>query len=181
MCNPDLKPFQTYLNTFSAGGSDPDLIWVDGQSEGLGCIGLAPNIENYMNFSEARNFCTSKGYRFVEIYDQNQQDFIKDLATKHPPSSKYGGYWIGLKRIEATYLGEKNTWKWLDCDVVAEFTSWRYDNGNYYGDAGIYVYLYKPRSYAWNTAKASTKANPLCQVFPSDQHPKPCSGKYKNF
>ena len=89
-----------YLDLCSLNGlNDPDLTWFDGHNQGLGCIGLAPNIENYMNFSEARNFCTSKGYRFVEIYDQNQQNFIVEKCKEiGGPSGNAKGFWLGLKR-----------------------------------------------------------------------------------
>ena len=153
MCNPDLKPFQTYLNTFSAGGSDPDLIWIDGQSQGLGCIGLAPKFA--MNFSEAVSFCDSIGMRIVDIYGENQNNFIKELVTSNPPDSTFAptmGYWIGLERVEDTYQGtwngtntvSTNTWKWNNCDFVVKFTSWS-NEGNYYenyGDDNIHAIMH---------------------------------------
>ena len=185
MCNPDLKPFQTYLNTFSAGGSDPDLIWVDGQSEGLGCIGLAPKFP--MTFSEAVSFCDSIGMRFVEIYGENQNNFIKELVNNNPPDNNMGyanmGYWIGLERVEDTYQGTwngtntvpSNTWKWnadkSNCDVVAKFTSWPDYFGNY-GDDNIHAYMLSSGSplvaQGWNTADDFDTASPLCQVFPDE-------------
>ena len=181
MCNPDLKPFQTYLNTFSAGGSDPDLIWIDGQSQGLGCIGLAPKFA--MNFSEAVSFCDSIGMRFVQIYGENQNNFIKELVTSNPPDSTFAptmGYWIGLERVEDTYQGiwngtntvSTNTWKWNNCDFVVKFTSWS-NEGNYYenyGDDNIHAYMissgYPRVALDWNTADDIITASPLCQVFP---------------
>ena len=192
MCNPDLKPFQTYLNTFSAGGSDPDLKWFDGQSQGLGCIGLAPKM--YMNYTEAYYFCNSKSMRLVEIYGENQNNFIKELVTNNPPDNNMGyanmGYWIGLERVEDTYQGTwngtntvpSNTWKWnadkSNCDVVAKFTSWS-DTGNYYGnwpydnmDDNIHAYMFVSGSplvaLDWNTADDIVTASPLCQVFPDE-------------
>merc|ERR1711874_921131 len=71
-----------------------------GQSQGLGCIGLGPKM--YMNYTEAYNFCNSKSMRLVEIYGENQNNFIKDLTANNPQDSYYGptfGYWIDLVHI----------------------------------------------------------------------------------
>ena len=140
----------TYLN-YSNNVSKESIKWFDGQSLGLGCIGLAPNLS--MNFSEAVSFCDSVGMRFVTIYGENQNNFIKELVTNNPPDSTFFanmGYWIGLERVEDTYQGTwngtntvpSNTWKWnadkSNCDVVAKFTSWPDYFGNY-GDDNIEV------------------------------------------
>ena len=175
-----MDALRTYLN-YSNNVSKESLKWFDGQSLGLGCIGLAPNLS--MNFSEAVSFCDSVGMRFVTIYGENQNNFIKELVTSNPPDSTFAptmGYWIGLERVEDTYQGiwngtntvSTNTWKWINCGFVVKFTSWS-NEGNYYenyGDDNIHAYMissgYPRVALDWNAADDSITASPLCQVFP---------------
>ena len=135
-----------------------------------------------MKFSEAASFCESRHMRLVEIYGENQNNFIKDLATNHPPDTSESwsfGYWIGLKRVEDIYLGNTsmstNTWKWnamkLNCDVDAKFTSFDsyFCDLFYLGNAGIHAYI---GENGWCNALDYKKfANPLCQVFPEAPSP----------
>ena len=124
-------------------------------------IGLAPNIENYMNFSEARNFCTSKGYRFVEIYDQNQQDFIAEKCTDiRPGPLSNDGFWIGLKRTQGT-----STWKWLDSDAIPEFTAWGGGEPHEGPNSDLLAFLHEVYGYKWVDMKksANIQGKPICQ------------------
>ena len=47
----------------------------------------------------------------VEIFDQNQQDFIKQKAQQI--GEDFWNFWIGLKRV-----GSSTIWKWIDSNQV---------------------------------------------------------------
>ena len=64
---------------------------------------------------EAETYCTSRGYHLVEIFNQDQQDFI----AKEAENIGTGPFWIGLKR-----LGGVSTWKWIHSKKIPQFTSW---------------------------------------------------------
>ena len=67
---------------------DPDIDWFNGHHLGFGCIGL---VKTAMPSSEAENYCVSRGYRLVEIYDQNQQNFIVEKCKAHLEMQKVFG------------------------------------------------------------------------------------------
>ena len=50
-----------------------------------------------MKSPEAESYCVSRGYRLVEIYNQNQNDFIVEKCTDIG-SGTGQGFWIGLKQ-----------------------------------------------------------------------------------
>ena len=61
---------------------DLDIVWFDAHHLNFGCIGL---VKKEMNSEDAEKFCVSRGYHLVEIYDQNQRDFIVDKCTEIGP------------------------------------------------------------------------------------------------
>ena len=103
----------------------------------------------------AETYCTSRGYHLVEIFNQNQQDFIEQEAKN------IGGYfWIGLKRQGAS------TWKWLHSKKVPQFTSWNSGSpGN--GNENRLANLHSGLNYKWidwgSGNPSSAKFYPLCQ------------------
>ena len=104
----------TFFVLYAAFGSeicssleDPDIEWFDAKHLQFGCIGF---VKTEMKSPEAEKYCASRGYRLVEIYNQNQQDFIAEKCTEiRPGPLSNDGFWIGLKRMQGT-----STWKWLD-------------------------------------------------------------------
>ena len=113
-----------------------------------------------MKSPEAETYCVSRGYRLVEIYDQNQQDFIVDKATGIGSVSGSYGYWIGLKRIQGT-----STWKWIDSDVIPEFTAWG-PNHPKDSNAELLALSYNALNYKWATFTYHNthNNNPICQL-----------------
>ena len=112
-----------------------------------------------MKSPEAEKYCASRGYRLVEIYNQNQQDFIAEKCTEIAGTGPREHFWIGLKRTNGT-----STWKWLDSDVIPEFSAWGFsepDNENSELLATVVeVYGYKWADFGdhnyWN-------CKPICQ------------------
>ena len=78
--------------------------WIDGTQYDLGCLGF---VKSKQLSKDAETFCTSLDSHLVEIYDQNQQDFIKQKAKQIGVD-----FWIGLKRVGSS------TWKWIDSNQV---------------------------------------------------------------
>ena len=143
--------------TDCSGLEDPDIDWFNGHHLGFGCIGL---VKTAMTSSEAENYCVSRGYRLVEIYDQNQQNFISEKCREiGGPSGNAKGFWLGLKRTPGT-----STWKWLDSKVIPEFTAWlpgEPHNGNY---SDLLAFAHSSLSYKWVDMNIKNSGgNPICQ------------------
>ena len=120
-----------------------------------------------MSSSEAENYCTSRGYRLVEIYDQDQQDFLHEYISL---ASSYGqlgsepenGYWIGLKRTGLS------TWKWLDSGLTPEYNAWKSPNQPSNGNADILATMYPEHDYKWvdldgDGSHSHRNCRPICQ------------------
>ena len=134
---------------------DPDIEWFDAQHLQFGCIGF---VKTEMKSPEAESYCVSRGYRLVEIYDQNHQDFIVEKCTDIGPGSSEG-FWIGLKRTSGT-----STWKWLDSDVTPEFTAWDFSQPNN-GNFELLANAYKVSYYKWGDLNEQNYyyCKPICQ------------------
>ena len=134
---------------------DPDIEWFDAQHLQFGCIGF---VKTEMKSPEAESYCVSRGYRLVEIYDQNHQDFIVEKCTDIGPGSSEG-FWIGLKRTSGT-----STWKWLDSDVTPEFTAWDFSQPNN-GNFELLANAYKVSYYKWGDLNKQNYyyCKPICQ------------------
>ena len=113
-----------------------------------------------MNSEDAEKFCVSRGYHLVEIYDQNQQDFIVDKCTEIGPGSSVKGFWIGLKRTQGT-----STWKWLDSDAIPEFTAWGGGEPHEGPNSDLLAFLHEVYGYKWVDMKKSANilGKPICQ------------------
>ena len=134
---------------------DPDIEWFDAQYLQFGCIGF---VKTEMKSPEAESYCVSRGYRLVEIYDQNHQDFIVEKCTDIG-SGTGQGFWIGLKRTIGT-----STWKWLNSDVMPEFTAWNLGEPHN-GDGDLLAIAYRDYGYKWvDFGLRNTNVNkPICQ------------------
>ena len=134
---------------------DLDIDWFDAKHLQFGCIGL---VKTEMKSSEAENYCVSRGYRLVEIYDQNQQDFMVEKCSEIVPSGL--GFWIGLKRTQGT-----STWKWLDSDIIPKFTAW--SGEPYNGDDELLAVAHKYHAYKWAEFNKPNyyNSNPICQIL----------------
>ena len=152
----------TFFVLYAAFGSeicssleDPDIEWFDAKHLQFGCIGF---VKTEMKSPEAESCCLSRGYRLVEIYDQNHQDFIVEKCTDIGPGSSEG-FWIGLKRTSGT-----STWKWLDSKVIPEFTAWlpgEPHNGKY---SDLLAFAHSSLSYKWVDMNIKNSGgNPICQ------------------
>ena len=114
-----------------------------------------------MKAPEAENYCGSRGYRLVEIYDQNQQNFIAENCANVSPAPGSGDdFWIGLKRIQGT-----STWKWLDSDIGPEFTAWGHDEPQNYNSDELLATVFAPFDYKWADIGPANNYNckPICQ------------------
>ena len=138
----------------SLGGSD--IKWFDAKDLQLGCIGF---VSLDISSSEAEVYCTSRGYRLVEIYDQNQQDFLKHKANNLGSASEKG-YWIGLKRTGSS------TWKWLDSGLTPVYNAWGKDQPHN-GYADKLANMYPNYDYKWVDLNAIVhkhrNCRPICQ------------------
>ena len=96
----------------------------------LGCLGFVKSRQPARN---AEAFCTSLGSHLVEIFNQDQQDFIKQKAEVIGEAEFNGGYWwIGLKREHFS-----STWKWIYSNQLPNYTSWaNREPHNYIGRNG---------------------------------------------
>ena len=161
---------KNYILTYQdcSGLEDPDLEWFDAQHLQFGCIGF---VKTKMKSSAAELYCLSKGYRLVEIYNQNQQDFLVQKCIKIDPARNHdGGFWIGLKRTQGTEI-----WKWLDSDVKPEFTAWGNSNPNN-GTSELLAAIYKSYGYKWVDFDKQDYYNdtPICQKM-SKKYQNDCS------
>ena len=136
---------------------DPDIEWFDAQHLQFGCIGFGWDVI-LMESSEAEKYCVSRGYRLVEIYNQNQQDFIAEKCTEIRPRPL--SFWIGLKRTQGT-----STWKWLDSGVVPEFTAWESGEPENGYNNELLANAYPRWGYKWADFKQHNfyKCKPICQ------------------
>ena len=145
--------YATFGSEICSSLEDPDIEWFDAKHLQFGCIGF---VKTEMKSPEAEKYCVSRGYRLVEIYDQSQQDFIEEKCAYVGPGEVF---WIGLKRTRGT-----SEWKWLDSDVIPEFSAWGFsepDNENSELLATVVeVYGYKWADFGdhnyWN-------CKPICQ------------------
>ena len=140
----------------------PYIDWFDAQHLQFGCIGFGWDVI-LMESSEAEKYCVSRGYRLVEIYNQNQQDFIVEKCTEIGPGSGEG-FWIGLERTEGT-----STWKWLDSGLIPEFTAWGSNQpGNNVANE-LLANAHFAAGYKWadllryNHTSAFPNCKPICQ------------------
>ena len=149
-----MKKYITYLDCSSL--EDPDIEWFDAKQLQFGCIGL---VKTEMKAPEAENYCGSRGYRLVEIYDKNQQDFIVEKCTVIGPGSGVG-FWIGLKRIQGT-----STWKWLDSDIGPEFTAWGHAEPQNYDSSDLLATVSALFDYKWADIGPANNydCKPICQ------------------
>ena len=91
--------------------------WIDGTHLDLGCLGY---VRSRLVARNAEEFCTSLDSHLVEIYNQDQQDFITQKAKQIRNETSYGGFWwIGLKRAR-----NSSTWKWIYSNQAPNYTSW---------------------------------------------------------
>ena len=143
--------------TDCSGLEDPDIDWFNGHHLGFGCIGL---VKTAMTSSEAENYCVSRGYRLVEIYDQNQQNFMVEKCREiGGPSGNAKGFWLGLKRTPGT-----STWKWLDSKVIPEFTAWRSGEPHNGKNSDLLAFAHSSLSYKWVDMNIKNSGgNPICQ------------------
>ena len=142
--------------------------WFDAQHLQFGCIGF---VKTKMKSSAAERYCVSKGYRLVEIYNQNQQDFLVEKCNEIDPARNHdGGFWIGLKRTQGTKI-----WKWLDSDVKPDFTAWGNSNPNN-GMSELLAAIYKSYGYKWVDFDKQDYYNdtPICQKM-SKKYQNDCS------
>ena len=111
--------------------------WIDGTQYDLGCLGFAKSKQLSKN---AETFCTSLDSHLVEIFDQNQQDFIKQKAQQIGED-----FWIGLKRVGSS------TWKWIDSNQVLSnksYNAWA-PGEPHNGNSGQLAVLYQIINYQW--------------------------------
>ena len=141
---------------------DPDIEWFDAKHLQFGCIGF---VKIEMRPPEAEKYCMSRGYRLVEIYNQNQQDFIAEKCTEIAGTGPREHFWIGLKRINGT-----STWKWLDSDVIPEFTAWDTSQGQPSNAIGgdLLAIAYSRLGYKWadfnnDSIFKNNEGKPICQ------------------
>ena len=114
--------------------------WIDGTQYDLGCLGFAKTKQLSKN---AETFCTSLDSHLVEIFDQNQQDFIKQKAQQIGED-----FWIGLKRVGSS------TWKWIDSNQVLSnksYNAWApsepHNDDRWH--SGRLAVLYQIKRYQW--------------------------------
>ena len=86
----------------------------------------------------AETFCTSLGSHLVEIFNQDQQDFIKQKADLIGKAEWNGGYWwIGLKRGHFS-----STWKWIYSNQPPNYTTWANGKPYWNGDCTKFLIFF---------------------------------------
>ena len=113
---PKSTTFHTPVQCNALGGDNVE--WIDGTHLDLGCLGY---VRSRLVARDAEEFCaTSLDSHLVEIYNQDQQDFITQKAKQIRNETSYGGFWwIGLKRAR-----NSSTWKWIYSNQAPNYTSW---------------------------------------------------------
>ena len=109
--------------------------WIDGTQLHLGCLGFVKSKQLSKN---AETFCASLDSHLVEIFDQNQQDFIKQKAKQIGED-----FWIGLKRVDDL----TNTWKWIHSSKAPKYTAW--SSGEPHNGGGDMALIYQSFGYKW--------------------------------
>ena len=95
----------------------------------------------------------------VEIFSQEQQDFLVLNLLNNEQSQGKRNWWIGLIKIG-------NNWVWPHSLINASFTSWA-DSYPYYG--GLVGSLNWGDDYNWVDIDSEfTDAYPICQFFPRE-------------
>ena len=86
----------------------------------MGCIRFYGT--QRMTWIEAEDFCRSQNAHLIEIYDDVQQQFVRDIAYDilQDFSMGYhrGDWWIGLTKYS------DGDWYWSDSRQKAEYTVW---------------------------------------------------------
>ena len=112
-----------------------------------------------MTWIEAQQFCSqNNNSHLVEIFSQEQQDFLVLNLLNNEQSQGKRNWWIGLIKIG-------NNWVWPHSLMNASFTSWSngYPN-NYYNYN--FACMYPFGEYNWIDATATVTMHPICQFFP---------------
>ena len=123
--------------------------WIDGTQYHLGCLGFVKSEKLSHN---AETFCASLDSHLVEIFNQNQQDFIKQKAQQFRKM-----FWIGLKRFGS------NTWKWIYSNQQPNYTAW--SPGEPHNGGGPMAVMHSSYDYNWaDVNKNYYKHYSICQV-----------------
>ena len=123
--------------------------WIDGTQYHLGCLGFVKSEKLSHN---AETFCASLDSHLVEIFNQNQQDFIKQKAQQFRNM-----FWIGLKRFGS------NTWKWINSNQQPNYTAW--SPGMPHNGGAPMAVMHSSYDYNWaDVNKNYYKHYAICQV-----------------
>ena len=143
--------------------------WVDATEVDMGCLWF--NFKTSMAWESAQDYCRTlnitipKEAHLVEIYSQEQQDFLELKFFEF--EFVYGlqrNWWTGL--TDDLFEGR---WLWSFSLIQANFTNW-YTSRPIEDTRYNYVYMdYAPAyGYTWvDQAGSSWKYYPICQFFPA--------------
>ena len=122
--------------------------WIDGTQYDLGCLGY---VKSTKPFQKAETFCASLDSHLVEIFNQNQQDFIKQKAQQF-----HNSFWIGLKRFDTT-------WKWINSNQQPNYTAW--SPGEPHNNGRTMAVMYRSYDYNWVDVHGNIfQSYSICQV-----------------
>ena len=142
--------------------------WVDATEFDMGCLWF--NFKSNMAWESAQDYCrtlnitTPKEAHLVEIYSQEQQDFLELKFFEF--DFIYGltrDWWTGL--TDDLFEGR---WLWSFSLIQANFTNW-YTSRPLEDTRYNYVVLRygSTYEYTWVDATGSTGYYPICQFFPA--------------
>ena len=122
---------------------------MDGSSVGLGCV-LADLEDNNIDEPDAEEACGrfGEGGRLVEIFNQDQMDFLQNMLGSIEAESlqEMGGvvyWWIGLNDKE-----KEGEWKWPS-GTETNFTNWDVDYDEPYPDPSHEINCVQMQSAEW--------------------------------
>ena len=152
----------TVSQAVSCPKSTSNMVWVDGNSVGLGCLGFSSKAGyRRSNSPLAINVCKkahSKAH-LVEIYNKSQIRFMMSAKVENYVYSKIGArgwtWWIGGE-------GKHGRWKWTHSNKPIKYWA---TIGNLYGYKGYqYLRLKLSKTKGYFFGYYNKKCQMICQI-----------------
>ena len=140
--------------------------WFDASYWKLGCLSF--NATQKMTWHEAQDFCMSMNSHLIEIFIQEQQDFIvmKSLEIQDLLGKQIMHWWTGLTKIGS----EEGIWYWAHSLQIADYFAWGVEEPNQIPVQSDYVNLDSFLDYGWSDCPIDGDlylTYPICQFFPN--------------
>ena len=159
-----------YISDPECPDSTSNIVWIDGSSVNLGCIGFM-RIKTRPSQAEAACKTVNPTSHLIEIFNEEQVRFlmtfevrsrVEDSIGVSCSGSNYAYWWIGAQL-------KSGTWYWIHSNQKVSYVSNIGFSGgsNFHKDNPYGVMsLTDQKGFWWDSDDSNySKYNPLCQLF----------------